>query len=134
MHLDTEKRSQFHSRTLLGPLLQGLGLVSHKPSQKLPTWVLWDGVHELDTPCEVLVCNLGVRNMLFEWGVSVLKEAPSGIGSYLANRLFNLRHSFWASFGDLFGFRARNNESHRDLSAELIRNPNHANVADVWVV
>ena len=90
VRLDTEKRSQFHSRTLLGPLFQSLGLVPHKPSQELPAWVLWDGVHELDTPCEMLVCNLGVRNVLFERGVSVLKEVLSGIGSYLANRLFNL--------------------------------------------
>lgn len=134
MRLDTDKRSQFHSRTLLGPLLQSLGLVPHKPPQELPAWVLWDGVHELNSSCEMLVRNLGVRNVLFEWGVSVLKEALSGIRSYLANRLFNLRHSFRTSFGDLLGFRARNNESHRDLSAELIRNPNHANVADVWVV
>ena len=66
IRLDTENRSQFHSRTLLGPLLQSPGLVSHKPSQKLPTWVLWDGVHKLDSPCEMLVCNLGVRNVLFK--------------------------------------------------------------------
>ena len=61
---NTEKVSQLGLGDLVGLLPQSLGLVPHKPSQKLPAGVLWNGLHEFYTPCEMLVRNLGIRNVL----------------------------------------------------------------------
>ena len=79
-----EGGSQLRRRTLIG-------LVSHKPAQKFPTWILRNAVHKLDPPCEVLVCDFGVHNVLsYKQVKSTSRGAVPDAGSYLAYRLLNL--------------------------------------------
>lgn len=61
---DIEGELQLRFQSLLGLFPHSLGLIPHKPPQKLPTWVLRNAVHEFDSSCEMFVRNLGLRNVL----------------------------------------------------------------------
>ena len=61
---DIEGELQLRFQSLLGLFPHSLGLIPHKPPQKLPTWVLRNTIHEFDSSCEMFVRNLGLRNVL----------------------------------------------------------------------